>query len=104
MMRGLSLIILFLLAIQTASAMYTQGEGYEAIAKHHSPILFIPGIMGSALDDNNRWTMSDNLWPGNPHEDRVELAFKEDGKTVLVDGSDIKATYVLRTAWKSPIY
>ncbi|HLG24120.1 MAG TPA: alpha/beta fold hydrolase [Candidatus Nanoarchaeia archaeon] len=84
--------------------MYTQGEGYEAIASEHSPILFIPGIMGSALDDNNRWTMSDNLWPGNPHEDRMELAFKEDGKTVLVDGSDIKATYVLRTAWKSPIY
>src|SRR3989344_2932484 len=104
MMRGLSLIILFLLVIQTASAMYTQGEGYEAIASEHSPILFIPGIMGSALDDNNRWTMSDNLWPGNPHEDRMELALKDDGKTVEVEGSDIIAPHVLRTAWGAGIY
>lgn len=103
-MRGFLLIIVFLLLIQSASAMYIQGDGYEASADYHSPILFVPGIMGSALDDNNRWTMSDNLWPGNPHEDRTELAFKDDGKTVLIEGSDIEATHVLRTAWGKGIY
>src|SRR3989344_3359964 len=98
-MRGIILVVLFLLMVQGASALYVQGFGYEAKAPYHSPIIFVPGIMGSALDDNNRWTMADNLWPGNPQEDRMELALKDDGKTPVIEGSDIEPKYVLRTVW-----
>ncbi len=103
-MRAVGVILVFLLLVNSAQAMYIKGEDYEAEASYHSPILFVPGIMGSALDDDNRWVMSDNLWPGNPHEDRAELSFNDDGKTPSITGSDIKPTYVLRTAWGSAIY
>jgi len=97
-------LILFIILIVPVSAFYVKEDSYQAVADYHSPIIFIPGVMGSILEDDNRWTTSDELWPGNPQEDRTELAFKEDGKTPEIEGSLIKATGVLRKTWGTAIY
>ncbi len=103
-MRGYIAILIFVLLVIPANAFFLVEPGYQAEAEYHSPIIFIPGVMGSILEDDNRYTTSDELWPGNPQEGRNELAFLDDGKSPEIEGSKIKATAVLRKTWGSDIY
>lgn len=95
-MRGIILAFVLLISVSSVNALYEQGDFYEASAKYHSPIIFVPGIMGSVLEDHNRWVSADELWPGGIQEDRSELALDDSGEKPVIEGTDIKAVRVLR--------
>lgn len=107
--RFLSLLAaLLLLSALPAQGYFKTGRSqdqeqqlpYDAEAKYHSPIIFIPGIMGSYLVDET----GDELWVGGAGEDRSKLMLDDDGERQAVAGSRITASGVMRTAFGVNVY
>lgn len=108
MTRFLSLLAALLLLSAPAQGYFQTGRNedqakqlpYDAEAKYHSPIIFIPGIMGSYLNDES----GDELWVGGAGEDRSKLMLQDDGERQAVQGSKITASGVMRTAFGFGVY
>jgi len=98
-MRGGLFVIVFLCTLAAASAYYDYSEqgGFEAEARYHSPIVFIPGIMGSTLVDADRNPMTGELWIGTFGKDREKLKLDENGKPI--SGNNIRATQTVRSKY-----
>ncbi|MBU1974804.1 MAG: alpha/beta fold hydrolase [Nanoarchaeota archaeon] len=104
------ILIAFILLTGSAQAYYKTGRGedgvnypYDAIAEYHSPIIFIPGMMGTVLVESGNWP-ADDLWPGHPREDRSELMLNIDGITPTVAGVRIVPKESMRLVWGTDIY
>lgn len=92
-------VLSLVLLLPAASAYYDYSEqgGFEAEARYHSPIVFIPGIMGSTLVDADRNFMTGELWIGTFGKDRSKLILDENGKPIA--GSNIQATQTVRSKY-----